>query len=73
MGPHMAHAVLEWAVDQIHIVDLRILGLPVAVGPPPYIGLMGSIPPPPVPPKEPPPGHPKSEQTPGVELTAPVG
>ena len=73
LGPHMAHATLEWAVDQIHIVDLRILAIPVAVGPPPYVGLMGSIPPPGSVPKEPPPGHPKSEQTPGVPLEAPIG
>ena len=73
LGPHMAHAVLEWAVMQIHVVDLRILAMPVAVGPPPYIGLMCNIPPPGALPKEPPPGHPLSEQTPGAELTEPIG
>ena len=69
MGPHMAHAILEWAVDQIPKIDLRILGLPVVVGPPPYLGLMGNISPPPSFPKEPPFGHPMSELSPGVELT----
>ena len=69
MGPHMAHAILEWAVDQIPKIDLRILGLPVFVGPPPYLGLMGSIPPPPSFPKEPLSDHPMSEYSlDGAEL-----